>query len=214
LSGTVQAAILEVSYEGTVVSSTLDGVGYSIGDSISGSLFIDTDLAPSDRSSSPIYGSYYYSDYGSDFVTGYTPAGWQSQDQVHIENGSSLGRDRFLAMDFAVNEYNNGAGNSGSSWTYFSIDAWDYDLDFINGDVLEQAFDLSANDAVDGFYAHIGLESSVYEDFQEVSYAYGFAQINLSRLTVGNVSVPEPSALILFSAGLAGLGFTRKLKKN
>lgn len=216
LVGSAQAAILEVSYEGTVNYTYQSGAGYSVGDSIRGSLFIDTDLASADWYSSSNLGYYYISNNtNGGFVTGHTSAGTRSHDQVLIEDDFySSGRDRFYIVDHERSIYRDGPGNYSDTYSHLKIDAWDNSLDFINGDGIEQEFDLSANDVIDSFFAQIIHYDYAYENYRTTVNSYGYANVNLSRLTVGSASVPEPAGILLLSAGLAGLGFTRKLKRN
>jgi hypothetical protein len=55
---TIHAAIIEVNYEGTVYLTYDHAQGNNLGDTVSGSLFIDTDLAPADRYSSSLRSLY------------------------------------------------------------------------------------------------------------------------------------------------------------
>lgn len=211
---TVNAATVEVHYEGKVSSLYGDGAGYSVNDSIFGSLFINTSLAPADSNSSNKIGNYYNRNTtdNSAFVTGHTDMdNTRSYDQIYIENDYYSNRDRFYALDYETSSYNDGQGNYGYSTNYLYVQAYDYVLDFITGDSIEQIFDLNAGDAhyMNGqVYSH-GYD---YKNNVRTNYNYGYASFNLSRLSVGPATaslavsaVPEPGTITLFALGFVTL---------
>jgi hypothetical protein len=103
-----QAQTLYVQYEGVVVPST--GTlreGYRIGDKVSGTLFIDTLLAPR-TNVQPDNGFAYYgapSPYPVDFVTGWTTSGNSVGDFVYIDEGRgpNTGRNFYQVADVDAN---------------------------------------------------------------------------------------------------------------
>ena len=213
---TVNAATVEVHYEGFVNSIYRDGAGYSVNDKVSGSLFINTDLAPADRNSSASLGNYYNGGYGSSnyqnsgFVTGHSDAGYRSYDHVYIEDDYYSSRDRYFAIDNEQSSYNNGQGNYGYSHDSLYVQAYDTILDFITGDSIEQLFILNAGDA-QYMYGQIHSSGYDYENYVRTNH-YGSAYFTLSHLSVGPAStVPEPGTLALLTLGLAGFGFRKRL---
>lgn len=189
-----------------------DGAGYSVNNSVFGSLFIDTDLAPADHYSSTSLGYYYYgySSGDSGFVTGHNDAGHRSYDHVLVED-DPYSRDRYYTIDYEHSSYNNGQGNYGWSNDYLYVQAYDSILDFINGDSIEQLFDLNAGDAQvkNGRIYSYGYD---YENNIISDYHSGYANLTLSHLSVGPAStVPEPDTLALLTLGLAGIGFRKRL---
>jgi hypothetical protein len=209
---TVNAATVEVHYEGFVNNIGGDGAGYSVNDKVSGSLFINTDLASADRDSSASRG-YYDNSYNQNngFVTGHNNAGTRSYDYVDVRDDYYSTYDYYSVRDYEYNYYNNGQGNYGYSSDYLQVWAYDYILDFITGDGIEQLFDLSAGDAqyMNGRIYSYGYD---YENGVRTDYHWGSANLTLSRLSVGSAStVPEPGTLALLTLGLAGFGFRKRL---
>jgi len=214
---TVNAATVEVHYEGKVNYIYGDGAGYSVNDSVFGSLFIDTDLAPADLYSSTSSRGIYYNGYSSSnhqnsgFVSGHNDAGTHSYDLVYVEDDHYSTRDYYYALDQEINYYDNGQGNYGWSQDYLYVQAYDYILDFITGDSIEQLFDLNAGDARD-MNGRIYSYGHDYENYVRTDYHRGWANLTLSRLSVGPAStVPEPGTLALLTLGLAGFGFRKRL---
>lgn len=83
-----QAGVLTVSYEGTVYSADA-GAGYEIGDTISGSLVIDTLLMGPDldllNPNAGVYGTAQSNVPSLNFVTGFA-AGLPAGDSIHVFN--------------------------------------------------------------------------------------------------------------------------------
>lgn len=226
---TVNAVIVEVSYTATVyqtydsgAGSNVGGAGYNVGDSINGSLFIDTDRAPSDSNPETSVSDYYYDAIGdSGFVTGHAADGINTYDSLRVEDDYIGDRDRFYASDHESGYYSDSTGDYGYTDDYIYIDVYSDVLDFISGEGLEQfeqGFDLLASmGGLDRFNGRVvkritGVENG--ENFN--NYSYG--DFNLNSLSVGAIdnvaAVPEPSTIFLMATGLAGLGFASWKKKQ
>lgn len=214
LSTTAQAAIVEVSYEGTIYAAYGDGAGYASGDTISGSLFINTDLAPVDSDPHPSIGNYDNKGGNSGFVSGYAEADSRTVDNVHIRDETYNSLDMFSIKDHEWNSFRDNNGNGHYSNKYLIFSAYDYSLDFIQGEGLEQNFELLKSDLLDGFGGTVYDYSHDIVNYQQVNRDEGHAFFSLNRLVVSTTSVPEPSAILLLGAGLAGLGFSRKMNKS
>lgn len=207
---TANAASLEVYYEGKVNSISGDGGGYTVNDIVTGSLFINTDLMPVDFYSSSMRGYYHNNGSGnSDFVTSYNDSGTYSHDYIYVEDAYNDNRDYYYVRDSESNSYDDGQGNYGYSEESIYVYAYDYILNFISGDGIEQLFDLSAGDA--DMFGQISSSGFSYEDNVQTDNHSGHAYLTLSRLSVGSVSaVPEPGTLALLTLGLAGIGFRKR----
>ncbi|MGD8910833.1 MAG: PEP-CTERM sorting domain-containing protein [Chromatiales bacterium] len=224
------ASVIEVHYTGAVYETNDNGIpnvggaGYNVGDSISGSLFIDTGLASTDHY--PDITSFASYDNGvvegGGFVNGYVAGGTTSSDSVSIEDDFDESIDMFSVTDGEYNRfYDDGAGNFSFTEDSLFINAVSWVLDFLHGDgleQLEQGFDLLASMDADGIgYGSIlqafgSVENGV--DFYDFSYAY-FNLNSLSVRAIDNVAaVPEPSTIFLMSTGIVGLGIAGWKKKQ
>lgn len=213
-SMSASAALVDVYYEGTVGSIMGDGAGYSVSDTVSGTLVIDTDLAPADRYSSYANIGYYLqtSSTPNDFVSGHLTADEGLYDQVYIEDDYSSTRDYFSILDRDYSYTNLGQGGTTRTDNYLQLWAYDYTVDFINGSGLNQSFDLSSAD-VQQMSGRIVNRSYSRGIGNSRNNEYHGANFSLSRLTYDLASVPEPGTMALIGLGLLGLGARRVLPK-
>ncbi|MGI9327368.1 MAG: PEP-CTERM sorting domain-containing protein [Pseudomonadales bacterium] len=211
-SMSVSAALIEVRYEGTVNNVYGDGAGYFLGDVVSGSLFIDTDRAPEDAHSYAKIGHYLQNtDTSADFVGGYLADDNGLYDGVYLQDGYYRNRDHFQIMDRDYQQ-SNSSGTSVIEDRYFGLIAYDYSTDFIHGIGLEQSFELAAGDVQNmyGFVQH--RRYSVRGRRAQYEFNNG-AHFNLSRLSYGAVSVPEPGSMALLGLGMLGIFASGRRKR-
>ena len=201
------ATIISVDYAGTIDGITGSGLGYSVGDPISGTLYIDSTLAEV-ISSSP--------DYGADHTL------YESADPHFVVGGQvGTGYEFPINRDAVVVENRTGPGGfdvyrviSGSESGYFfsyvqGLRIEDDVLDFIAGTSLFQTFALTPSDFINSpNYVYRGGLS----DFSRpVLNSVGFA---LSSVDVRAVSIPEPGTLTLLGAGLFGIFAMRRRRAS
>ncbi len=213
-SMSASAALIEVRYEGTVNHIYGDGAGHFVGEVLSGSLFIDTDLAPGDSHPYARIGQYQQnSDTSADFVSGYLAGDDGRYDGVYIQDDYYRNIDRFQIMD---RDYNQSYSSNTSSITdrYLNLVAYDYSTDFIQGVGLNQSFDLSAGD-VRYMYGFIQQRSYSVQRRRSAQYEYNDgAHFHLSRLSYGAVSVPEPGSVALLGLGVLGISACRRRRRK
>lgn len=228
-AGAAQAVLLEGVFSGTVYNSldstrydgtTLFGgaaYGGQNGETITGTLRIETDLAPADGYPSPYYG--YYNSY-------HDTSRWL--DISMTLNGVTMSLDgsyRQLAWLYPhygqygvhARDLSYTRSNAGQVYTnhYGTIYFYDHLLDILNGDGLEQTFSFTSNQPGQYGYGTYFLYDHTYINgvgFTDVNYAYG--SFYLDELTLSYASVSEPASIALLGAGLLGLGFTRRLRST
>ncbi|NNC54259.1 MAG: hypothetical protein HKO07_00905, partial [Pseudomonadales bacterium] len=153
-SAVANAVIVEVQYVG-VVDYAVDST-FSAGDPISGSLFINTDVAPPDYcASNPCdTGAADYFNGGvpgadSNFVTGIFANGDESRDFVYLQDngGGSGGQDDFQLGEEELSytyDINNDPLTHTGNFMYVGLgQEGAVDFDFITGTGLEQTFMLN-----------------------------------------------------------------------
>ena len=206
------AALIEVSYEGTVYSTSGDGAGYSVGDFLSGTFTIDTDPLPADRNSRPEIVDYYQvTAADGDFVSDGVANDNGLYDRLYVADNYG-GFDRFYVMDRDYRATYTNSANRSTSDRYFNLHAYG-SADFVTGVTADQIFDLSAGDVGNGYMRGIIYDRAyTLENGVATTNRYGYAQFTLAGLSVGPAQVPAPTSVALLGLGLLGLGAARRRK--
>ncbi len=202
------ASYVDVYYEGTVTETAGDGAGYSVGDLLSGNLRIDLSLLPEARiGRGGRIGQYSQGIDGPDFVSGFWDDDRGGFDRVQVQDGNrrnggpSQGPDVFSVWDRDVQFGPNGEVLRDRA---FSLSAWDFSYDFVQGITAAQVFDLAEGD--------VAFMGGTLFSFDAYTWAQndrvGIAAIALSRLSAqpsANADVPTPASIALLLLGMFGL---------
>ena len=203
------ADLIEINYEGTISTTYGDGAGYSVGDFLSGTFVIDTDLLPADRNSRATVTDYYQNNSSvGEFVAGGLNNDNGLFDRLYLSEQSS-GFEQLYVLDRDYNYSYTNSNNYSYNDRYVNLNVYDYGLDFLDGVSVDQVFELNAGDAQ-------YMTGSVYQRAFErnggttTANSYGFAQFTVSGVNFGPVAVPEPTTVALMGLGLLALGVTRR----
>ncbi|MFK7916087.1 MAG: PEP-CTERM sorting domain-containing protein [Pseudomonadales bacterium] len=205
------AALIEVNYEGTISYTSGDGAGYSVGDFLSGTFVIDTDLLPADRNNHADVADYYQiNNTHGDFVSGSVDNDDGLYDRLYMADHSN-GFEQFYVMDRDYSfDYVNSANRSYSD-RFVNVSTYGYNLDFLNGVSADQVFDLATGDVQYMNGTIYNYEYAVVNG-NYLSISNGNAQFALTGLSVGPASVPAPTSIALLGLGLLGLAAARRRK--
>lgn len=242
-SSVSQAVILEGAFTATIFDSKDftnlfgkgSGTNLQVGDSISGTIRIDTDLAPTAQTYGPEIAVYSggtqdwlqvgltYN--GVDLSTYFQPT--LQRVDVHYERQEGVPEEYAeVIQEYKVGEYDfHNTRTSENSYSYYmaGIDALFHEsgsaTSILDGIGLAQNFSWTN----DGIFTqdHLGDGSFWLHDYdyrRDVngnSYdhdytAYATLDYHVDFMTLHVVNVPEPTAIALFGSGLAGLGFVRR----
>ncbi|MEM1232366.1 MAG: hypothetical protein AAGI15_17650 [Pseudomonadota bacterium] len=200
------ASYVDVYYEGTVTDTAGDGAGYSVGDLLSGNLRIDLSLLPEVRAGrGGSIGQYSQGLEGSDFVSGFWGDDRGGFDRVQVQDGNGNGFRRGPDV-FSIWDRDVQLGPQGEVLRdrAFSLSAWDFSYDFVQGITAAQVFDLREGDVA--FMG--GTLFSFDADTWARNDRIGIAAIALSRFSAQPstpTDVPSPGSIALLLLGMFGL---------
>jgi hypothetical protein len=192
------AVLIGVDFEGVVTSIFGPGLGFTVGDPISGALYINDALAPPDTSPETNVGSYNNFGVGnSGFVTGFSSGALRSFDLAFVSDGAGL--DQFVVND---NEFTP-IDATFAQQNLLNIRAV-VEADFLTGGGLVQNFQLLNVAGITGLML-TRIEVTASGAFM----APNGAAFAVHRLNVSPVAVPEPETALLLATGLLSLAFVR-----
>ncbi|PUA29981.1 MAG: hypothetical protein B0W54_05460 [Cellvibrio sp. 79] len=206
-----QAAIIEIDYSGRINYTQGSGLGYNLGDTVSGKLRVDLSKSIGNVSATPEKFSY-HTPLAHDMVTGYLPANaGQPMDFVDVYNNSYStydGRlvDYLSVFDGTRETLANGEDSLTSqlqlSFNFNGID-WIKSYNITNVNIATQdAFTLGSSFGAIANYLRQKNEYGQFEYTNDVAY-FSFDSVNISQ-------VSEPGSIVLLLLGALGLAARRK----
>lgn len=201
------ASLYTIEYSGQINNLYASGLGFHIGDSISGKLLLDTSLAV-DTQPGNAYQAFHKSAIGNNFVSGYwSNVPGRNADFVLIENGfdeitSPSGYDSFGIGDFILNDQTN-------EHYFFELYAilaqnWLPDKNI-------KEFDFTSADLTGRSFGSISYRQTFYNPDGTGWSTNDQALFSLDKLKLQAVDVVEPPSAILLALGLFVFLTRRKL---
>lgn len=207
-----QAAIIEIDYSGRINYTQGSGLGYNLGDTVSGKLRVDLSKSIGNVSVTPERFSH-HTPLTHDMVTGYLPANTgQPMDFVDIYNNSYSTYDGRLVdylgiFDGTREILANGEDSLTSqlqlSFNFNGID-WIKSYSLANLNIaIQDAFTLSPSFGAIANYLRQKNDYGQFEYINDVAY-FRFDSVKISQ-------VSEPGSIALLLLGALGLAVRRKI---
>lgn len=218
------AAVININYTGYVSGTEGNGLGYSVGDAVSGHVQIDLTKVLGINAPSANVASYYAADDQHDLISGYhSSAIGKSADFVDVNDAAyeyNGAFEDFLKVSDSDSEFIlDAAFNYTSNFYSFYLEVLLPGVDWLSGTSL-QNLNLNLSDTT----ALAASRAQMYNVFArgngttyDVHADVAFIAFNTLQITSAPgqnpVNVPESNALVLFMLAFAGL-FTRRLRKT
>ena len=206
---TSYSSLYTIEYAGQINDLYGTGLGFHIGENISGTLLLNTDLAV-DTQRDNANQAFFKSSVGNDFVTGYWPYGMgRNADVVLVENGydaanSPSGYDAFGVGDFIINDQTNDA-------YFFELYAIIPNEWLPDKNIKEFDF-TSANSLSGRLWGSVSYQHTFYNPDGTGWSTNDQALFSLDKFKLQAVNVAEPSSVILLTLGIIALLIRRKLR--
>ncbi len=206
---TSYSSLYTIEYTGQINDLYGTGLGFQLGQNISGTLLLNTDLAV-DTQPGNANQAFYKSSVGNDFVTGYWPSGLgRNADFVLVENGydainSPSGYDAFGIGDFIINDQ--------AHDTYFFELYAILPHEWLPDKNIKEFDFTSANSFSGRLYGYVSYRHTFYNQDGTGWSTNDQALFSLDKFKLQAVNVAEPSSAILLTLGITALLIRRKLK--
>lgn len=209
------AAVINIDYTGYVSFTEGTGLGYNIGDAVSGHVQIDFNKALGFNTPSANIANYYVADNQHDFISGYhTSARGKSADMVDVydaayEYGSAF-EDGLSVSDsdseFLLDEFYNYTSKFYSRYLNVLLPGVDW-LDInnllnLNVNITDPAALVASSGQVyNVFAAGSGVDYTVSADVAQ----FTFSSLKITASDAPVAAVPESNSLFLLMVAFAGL---------
>jgi hypothetical protein len=190
LAPAAHANLVTIEWFGTVNGAHSNihapGAWYEIGDAISGTFTINTQLGPGDPY----------------FVTSNRPQYEQSGDLVRVYDDEI--RDSVSVLDYEIREYGAPGAPDRLVLSEYATISFASTIDFLNGSGLEQSFDVSQ--------LSWGTGEMLSQAWWQVDYEHVYPRESYVHFYLDRVvaRVPEPATLPLLASGVLAIFLARR----
>jgi len=206
---TSYSSLYTIEYAGQINGLYGTGLNFQIGENISGTLLLNTDLAV-DTQPGNANQAFFKSPVGNDFVTGYWPYGLgRNADFVLVENGydtvnSPSGYDAFGIGDFIINDQTHDT-------YFFELYAIIPNEWLPDKDIKEFDF-TSANSLAGRLWGSVSYRHTFYNQDGTGWSTNDQALFSLDKFKLQAVNVAEPSSAMLLTLGIIAFLIRKRLR--